>query len=144
MSSKARAIDDYRLLNRVLCAVILAGLAWPLALPWMDAILPPALRTCGSLRWFGRPCPMCGLTRGLGALLRGDPAQAQAWNPLAIPVFCLLVFELAYRSWAALKPLRPETRARVARLDGRLHAAAAIAYLAYAAVFIWRVWLSQS
>lgn len=52
---------------------------------------------CVFLHFFGIPCPGCGMTRALRALLRLDFAAAFAYNPLiyALPyVFCYLFFPM--------------------------------------------------
>ncbi len=44
---------------------------------------------CPLLRIASVPCPLCGLTRSLGALLHADPLAAWDWNPLgflALPI----------------------------------------------------------
>jgi hypothetical protein len=50
----------------------------------------------------GLHCPGCGATRGLAALVRGDLAQAMAYNPLfvlALPFIAIGLFALAFRLW---------------------------------------------
>jgi hypothetical protein len=39
----------------------------------------------------GIPCPSCGSTRSVIALLAGDPAKAFTYNPLGFLLFCILV-----------------------------------------------------
>ena len=41
---------------------------------------------CGFRFVFGAPCPGCGMTRAMAALLRGDVAGSFRWHPLAIPL----------------------------------------------------------
>ena len=36
------------------------------------------------------PCPSCGTTRGVMAILRGDPAGALTFNPLSLTAFIAL------------------------------------------------------
>lgn len=55
---------------------------------------------CVFLYFLGIPCPGCGMTRALRALLRLDFAAAFAWNPLiyAMPyVFCYVFFPMKGR-----------------------------------------------
>ena len=46
--------------------------------------------------WTGIPCPTCGTTRLLEALLFGDILGALAWNPL------VFLFLAAVAAWAVL------------------------------------------
>ncbi|MBN1557215.1 MAG: DUF2752 domain-containing protein [Lentisphaerae bacterium] len=125
----------YRAVSLAFLAFALYGAAQPLLLPLLHRVLPGALLTCASQRWFGRPCPLCGLTRGIGALLHGDPAAAHTWNPLSLPVAALLAAETLYRIAVLIATRRRDAPARLIRTDLRLHALLALAYLAYAAGF---------
>ena len=75
--------------------------------------VPPALLKALT----GLPAPTTGGTRGLRALLDGDPGLSLAYNPMILPILALLgatVFRLATRrrlgpgyaaAWAALLTL---------------------------------------
>jgi len=41
---------------------------------------------CRIRQWTGIPCPTCGGSRMVEALLAGDPLRALAWNPLLFTV----------------------------------------------------------
>ncbi len=43
--------------------------------------------TCPFKMIFKIPCPTCGVTRALLALLRGDIASYMKFNPMALPLF---------------------------------------------------------
>ena len=43
---------------------------------------------CAFLEVTGRPCPGCGLTRGLTALCHGEVVHSMKWHPFS-PVFAL-------------------------------------------------------
>jgi hypothetical protein len=54
----------------------------------------------------GLHCPGCGMTRCVGALVRGDVEQAFAYNPLFIlflPVIAYLAVRIAYEMWTGKK-----------------------------------------
>ncbi len=57
----------------------------------------PVFRACLFYRITGRLCPLCGLTRGLGALLHGHWAQAVAFNALT-PVALVLLLSLCWNA----------------------------------------------
>jgi Protein of unknown function (DUF2752) len=90
--------------------ILSAGALLILMLPFL---LPPAplLALAGRLAIrHDTPCIMCGMTRSFILIARGDLAQAQASNGLALPLFgFLLVNELlvaaavASRVWRAVK-----------------------------------------
>lgn len=72
---------------------LLAGLGLAAAAALLPAVLQivlqagpagdPGLVLCPSRRLLGLPCPGCGMTRALAALLRGDLAGAFALHPWA-------------------------------------------------------------
>ena len=45
---------------------------------------------CPFRRVLGIPCPACGMTRSLGALLRLDFAASFAYHPLTLPLLAVL------------------------------------------------------
>ncbi len=59
----------------------------------LAALLPPAglgITVCLFRAFSGLPCPGCGLTRALIALLHGDPAAAFAYHPYSFVLLPLL------------------------------------------------------
>jgi hypothetical protein len=113
-----------------------------LALPFLFAaaarIVPWLLPRCASLLIFGKPCPLCGLTRGLALLMQGHVSQAAGMNAMALPVLLLLLAELVLRSLVSFAPLAPERLARLSRIDLRVHLALLAAYIVYSIVFFAR------
>ena len=57
------------------------------------AVLPtlPALPACVFRAATGVPCPTCGTTRGVFALLHGDLRSALRFNPLSAVVVAVLI-----------------------------------------------------
>lgn len=77
-------------------AVVMAGVAaaWPL-LPH-----PPL---CPMLELTGRPCPLCGSTRAVVSLLRGDVVASLRYSPLGIVVVAAVIVALVTwrkRTWS--------------------------------------------
>ena len=77
-------------------ACLLLALLW-----WASPAAEPAFRAC-PFHWLtGRPCPLCGLTRGLCALAKGHWSQAVHFNALT-PLGFLLLFSLFWNApWRA-------------------------------------------
>jgi len=69
--------------------LVACGLATLAIVPtaWLDRL--PDL--CLFERWFDHACLGCGMTRALSTALHGDPAAAQALNPLAGYALCFAV-----------------------------------------------------
>lgn len=57
---------------------------------------PPFLQSCGIWALTGLPCPLCGGTRSVKALLAGDWSRSIGWNPLVPPLAMVMVL------WAAV------------------------------------------
>lgn len=60
-------------------------------LAFLPIPIQPRLSLCGFLWLTGRPCPLCGLTRALACLLRGDLALAASLHPLSPLVLVVLL-----------------------------------------------------
>ena len=73
-----------------LAAGAVAAAVW-LAIGWVPRPEGRAYTLCTLRRVTGIPCPGCGMTRALGALARGEVAQAVHMHPLAIPFVLELV-----------------------------------------------------
>ena len=105
---------------------------------WIEfaAASPLDLGACFSMRFFGRPCPMCGLTRGLHAVWQGDLAAARTFHPLSLAVFVVLVAEVFFRLALLLARCTPRVWKSIARADVLMHAALASAYCGYAIAWL--------
>ena len=55
-------------------------------------------------KYFGIPCPFCGLTRALGNLYHGHVYTAWSLNPGALVFLPLGAALLAYRTTCVIKP----------------------------------------
>lgn len=136
----SRLSEAYRGANLAALGVALYGLALPFLMPLFERWAPLLVPRCSAQVLFNKPCPLCGVTRGLGALARGEMGQAVAWNPLVVPIAAFLALELAFRATMLLSKRAQIYERRLARPDLTIHAALAAAYLAYSAAFIlgWR------
>jgi hypothetical protein len=86
---------------------------------WLRLGLPRPV--CLLREWTGVPCPTCGTTRLIEALLAGDLLGALAWNPLvfliltAVAVWAVLsAASFAFRqTWRVALSPRERTSARI-------------------------------
>ncbi len=68
-----------------------AGAAALLAfLHFVSVPAEPRFRLCAFHRLTGRPCPLCGLTRGIFALAKGRLDEAEHFNALSPLGFAML------------------------------------------------------
>jgi hypothetical protein len=81
---------------RLVGAGLLLALLW-----WATPAAEPAFRACPFYWLTGKPCPLCGLTRGLCALAKGHWSQAIHFNALT-PLGFVLLFSLFWHA-----PWRP-------------------------------------
>ena len=126
---------SYRIVNWIALGAALYGLVLPLLAPGLDRTLPGVTPVCALRALTGWPCPMCGLTRALGLLLRGHVREASATSILAVPFLILLVGELVFRCAVLAGAFRPARLPRLARLDLRAHLVLIALYLAYGVFF---------
>ena len=85
---------------RLAGAALLLGLLW-----WASPAAEPRFRACPFYWLTGKPCPLCGLTRGLCALAKGHWSQAihlNALTPLGLVLLLSLFWNTPWRPrlWA--------------------------------------------
>lgn len=72
----------------------------------------PHITICPMMRFFGLPCPSCGMTRGFIAIAHGRFGEAWTFNPFSFVFFALAIAFVLGPFW---RPgLLAGTRARVA------------------------------
>jgi len=131
----------YRSANWAALGIMSYCLALPLLLLRFHEYVPEPFGRCASLRVFGHPCPLCGVSRALACLLRGDLRGAWIMNPLAFPITGLAAVEALYRAYALAFGFREERLPTVMRWDVRAHVGLGIAYFAYSALFVLSWWV---
>jgi hypothetical protein len=101
----AADLNDRRLHLTVLAgaiAVLVAGLLVDinadggLALRALPSVPFPVV--CPLRRFFGIPCPTCGVTRSVVDLLQGRPSESFAAHRLGALVLAAILFQLPYRT----------------------------------------------
>ena len=98
----------------LLAATLRPAVVVPVGLA-VGACIPLSLLTAGpSLCPFklltGLPCPGCGMTRSVVALLHGDPATSFYFHPLGLPMVAALVLMALVDAWAWWRGSRPGRR----------------------------------
>jgi hypothetical protein len=94
---------------------------------WLAAGLP--LPPCAFRTVTGCPCPTCGATRCVLALLHGHVAEAAAWNPLVFAGLAVLALVNLYAVTVLLGRL-PRLRLSLGRTEGRVLGVAVLVLLA--------------
>ena len=94
---------------------------------WLAEGLP--LPRCVFHAMTGCPCPTCGATRCMLALLRGHVAGAFAWNPLVFAGLAGLTLFNLYAA-AALAARMPRLRLSFNAVEGRILRAASVLLVA--------------
>ena len=79
---------------RAAAATLLYTALWAIPMP-----ARPIVDLCVFHRLTGRPCPLCGITRGVFALAKGDWSAALSFNALA-PLGFLMLFALFFNGRA--------------------------------------------
>ncbi len=133
----SRLVGAHRAVNISLLAGATYGLILPFLAQRLAILMPSLFGSCASLRIFGMPCPLCGLTRGIGAIImRGDVIAATTLNVLSVPVLVLILCEVVYRIAALCVASSHHQLKRVVNTDCRVHLALLASYLVYAAAFV--------
>lgn len=63
---------------------------------------------CPIKYFFDIPCPTCGMTRAMIALLKGDVGAYLGYNPLALPFLLLLLFAMHGRLFGINRKIKDE------------------------------------
>lgn len=116
--------------------LVLSGLALPFVYKVLSHSAPYLLPTCTAKVILGKPCPLCGMTRGLLALYTGHVQKATTLNPLVIPVAVLLALETTYRSTLWLGWKRWNLPSGLAGIDIGSHLVMFAAYVVYGLHFM--------
>jgi hypothetical protein len=101
-----RELDHELLWPAVFTGALALGAMWfTLRLPWPS---------CAFHTLTGHPCPTCGATRALVALLHGNFAAAWSWNPLACVAYCAIAI---FNIYALVAVVSGKRRFRLAQLS---------------------------
>ena len=82
-----------------------------------------------------KPCPMCGLTRGIGSIVWGRFSEAFNYNILSFSFFSMFLLEIAFRLYVIFSRPGAEKLRTIKAYDAKTHIVLIALYLVYAAYF---------
>ena len=130
-----KEMQAYRRTNMVVATISMFSILLPaLILPFRLAA-PQLFPTCYSILILNRPCPMCGLTRGIGSIVWGRFGEAVNYNPLSPVFFSCFLLQIILRSYLIFSPLNENYMISIRKYDARIHLLLLGAYLIYALFF---------
>ncbi len=133
-SNRVSGRGAYRIVNWVVLGFMLYLLALPFLSPLLEKCFPSVWGVCPYRELRGEPCPLCGMTRAVGAVLRGDFHRAVLLNPLSIFAVLFILSEVIFR--AVLLCLQISRRSLLVRADVFAHLLLAGIFICYIGKFI--------
>lgn len=126
----------YRIVNWVIFGLMLYLLALPLLSPLLEKCFPSVWGVCPYRELRGEPCPLCGMTRAVGAVLRGDFHRAVSLNPLSIFAVLFILSEVIFRVVLLCSNISRRSRPLLVRADIFAHLLLAGIFICYIGKFI--------
>ncbi|MHC4309325.1 MAG: DUF2752 domain-containing protein [Planctomycetota bacterium] len=111
-------------------------LALPFLSPLLEKCLPSVWGVCPYRELRGEPCPLCGMTRGVGAVLCGDFHRAVLLNPLSTFVVLFILSEVIFRALLLCLNLSRRSGSLLVRTDIFAHLLLAAIFICYIGKFI--------
>ncbi|MHC4394880.1 MAG: DUF2752 domain-containing protein [Planctomycetota bacterium] len=111
----------YRIINWVVLGLMLYLVALPFLSPLLEKCFPSVWGVCPYLKLSGKPCPLCGGTRAVGALLCGNFHRAVSLNPLSILAVPLILSEAIFRALLLCSHISPRSCPLLVRTDILTH-----------------------
>ena len=126
----------YRIVNWVILGFMLYLLALPFLSPLLEKCLPSVWGICPYREVWNEPCPLCGVTRAVGAVLQGDFNRAVLLNPLSIFAVLFILSELIFRVVLLCLNLSRRFWSLLVRTDIFVHLLLAGIFICYIGKFI--------
>jgi hypothetical protein len=126
----------YRIVNWLLLGFMLYLLALPFLSPLLEKFLPSVWGICPYREICGQPCPLCGMTRAVGAVLRGDFHRAVLLNPMSIFAVLFIFSEVIFRAVLLCLHISRRFRSLLVRADIFVHLLLACIFICYIGDFI--------
>ncbi len=89
---------EYNIVNWVIFGLMLYLLSLPFLSPLFEKCFPGVSGVCVYREFSGHTCPLCGMTRAVGAVLRGDFHRAVLLNPMSIFAVLFIFSEVIFRT----------------------------------------------
>ncbi len=122
----------YRFVNWVIFGLMLYLLSLPFLSPMFEKCFPRVSGVCLYREFSGHPCPLCGMTRAVGAVLRGDFHRAVSLNPLSIFAVLFILSEVIFRVVLLCLNISRRSWPLLVRAD-------IFAHVLLAGIFIWYI-----
>lgn len=126
----------YRIVNWVVFGLMLYLLALPFLSPPLEKCFPFVWGICPYRELRGEPCPLCGMTRAVGAVLRGDFHRAVLLNSLSIFAVLFILSEVIFRVVLLCLHISRRSWSLLVRTDIFAHLLLAAIFICYIGKFI--------
>ncbi len=126
----------YKTVNWVILGLMLYLLSLPFLSPLFEKCFPRVSGVCLYRELSGKPCPLCGMTRAVGAVLRGDFHRAVSLNPLSIFAVLFILSEVIFRAVLLCLNINRRSRPLLVRADIFAHLLLAGIFICYIGKFI--------
>jgi len=128
--------EAYSIVNWVVLGFMLYLLALPFLSPLLEKCFPSVWGICPYRELLGEPCPLCGMTRAVSAVLREDFHRAVLLNPLSIFAVLFILSEVIFRAVLLCLHLSRRSRPLLVRADIFAHVLLAGIFICYIGKFI--------
>lgn len=128
--------QTYRIVNWVVLGLMLYLVSLPFSSPLFEKCFPSVWGVCVYRELTGRLCPLCGGTRAMGAVLRGDFHTAVSLNPLSIFAVFFILSEGIFRALLLYLHTAQQPSSLLVRMDILIHVLLGGVFVCYIGKFI--------
>ena len=113
--------QTYRIINWVILGLMLYLLSLPFLSPLFEKCFPSVWGVCVYRELSGQMCPLCGMTRAVGAVLQRDFHTAVSLNPLSIFAVLFILSEVIFRALLLRLHVSQQSWSLLVRMDILAH-----------------------